>query len=263
MTVRPRRALASAHSRRSARRGSTVFAALTAGAMVVAGCGSSSPSTSAAPTSSPTAAPTSAPSVAASAATPSTAASNPVAQASLPLNGRIAVAEKGSALTLPATWTRIDLGPNGVSELLGAVGSQLPAGLQQTLASQVGQLAATGVSLFAFRTPDGSAVPGTTLNVLVVPSVGIPLDTYESLVVGQLQSQLGTDVKITTSRVTGPAGEFLKLSYALKMGTASVRTLQYLFLAPTKQIVITCGTPGDSAAIEPECESIVKTLEIL
>jgi hypothetical protein len=237
-----------------------VVAGLAVTAVLVAGCGSTNPPTSAPPS-------VAVPSIAAStppasAAAPSTAGASS-GTGNLPTTGRIAVADKGYAITLPPAWTRIDLGADGMKDIMAAGASALPKDMQDMLAGQVGQMAASGVSLFAFRQPEGAVAPGTTLNVLSLPSLGVPLDTFESLIVTQLKSVVGQDTEITTGRVTGPAGEFLRLTYDLKVGTSSVGTVQYLFSSPSSQYVISCGTPGPVSSVQAECESIATSLELL
>jgi hypothetical protein len=245
----------------------SLVVALIVGSFGVAGCGSTAPS-SITPASTPASAAPQSPSTASSPSVPSgpaasTAPASAGSGAGLPTTGRIAVTDKGYAITLPPAWTRVDLGPEGFNDLLEAGGSALPPSMQDLLKGQVGQMAASGVSLFAFRQPEGALAAGTTLNVLSLPNLGIQLDTLESLVVGQLKGVLGQDTEITTARVQGPAGEFLRLTYVLKAGPASVGTVQYLFVTPSSQLVISCGTPGAIESVQAECESIAKTLEIL
>ena len=250
-------------------RARSLVAGLAVAGLVLAGCGSANPSTSTAASAAPSAvapsvgAPSVGPaSVAPTSASPSTATASS-GTGSLPTTGRIAVAEKGYAITLPPAWTRIDLGENGLKDIMAAGASALPKDMQDMLAGQVGQMASQGVSLFAFRQPSGSLAPGTTLNVLSLPGLPVPLDTFESLIVTQLKAVVGQDTQITTGRVTGPAGEFLRVTYDLKVGTASVGTVQYLFLSPKQQYVISCGTPGPISSVQSECESIATSLEIL
>jgi hypothetical protein len=241
----------------------TAIAGLVVGGLALAGCGSPNPSAAAPPTGAASAGPASAAAAPTGASASPAAVGSASAGASLPTTGRIAVTDKGYAITLPAAWTRIDLGPNGMADIMKAGASALPEALQQTLASQVGQMAAAGVSIFALRQAGDSIPPGTTLNVISVPSPGLSIDLAESAIVGQLKSTLGSGTEIATARVSGPAGQFLRLSYGLKAGGASVATVQYLFFAPSKQIVITCATPGAIAAIQAECETIATSLEIL
>jgi hypothetical protein len=234
-------------------RARSAIASLALVGLILAGCGPANPSV--APSIVPSAAPSVASSVSASG--PSTPA------ASLPTTGRIALADKGFAITLPDGWTRIDLGPDAVKDLMDAGASALPKDMQDVLGGQVGQMAASGVALFALRQPGGNVAAGTTLNVLSLPSLGVPIDTIESLIVTQIKGVAGPDTQVTTARVQGPAGEFLRLTYDLKAGDVSIGTVQYLFAGPTKQYVISCGTPGPISAIQAECEAIATTLEIL
>jgi len=246
-----------------ARRG-PILASTIAIALLSAACGSSAPA-STAPSVAPTAAPTQ--KAATPPPAPSTAAS-PVAstgpRASLPTTGRIAVADKGYALTLLDGWTRIDLGEDLMQQLIQAGGASISETMSETLASQIGQLAASGLSIFALREATGDAQAGTTLNVISVPMPmsGVTMDVFEPIVVGQLKAALGKDVDIKTSRVQAPAGEFLKLNYQLNGALGSYATTQYFFVGPNQQIVITCGTPGTSATVAKECETMAKSLEI-
>ncbi len=235
-----------------ARRARAAIVTVVLSGLVVAGCGSPSPSTTTAPSIAPA-------SPAPSAAGPST----PVAGASLPTTGRIAVVDKGYAITLPAGWTRIDLGPDALKEALDAGASALPQDMQAMLGGQMGQLALSGVSVFALRRPEGEIAAGTTLNVLSLPSLGVPLATFESLMISQLKAVGGADTQVASSRVRGPAGEFLRLAYDLKAADRTVATVQYVFTGPTNQYVISCGTPGPVTAVQGECEAIATSLEIL
>ena len=248
------------------RRARSIAAGLIIGG-VVFGCGSPAPSPASTGTPAPSVA-ASTPSVPPPSASPTapggeSPAASTTTGGDLPTTGRIEVADKGYAITLPAAWTRIDLGADGLTDLMNAGASGLPQDMQDLLSSQVGQMAASGVSVFALRQPDASVPGGTTLNILSLPSLGVPLDTFESLIVTQLKGVLGQDTEISTARVSGPAGEFLRLTYDLKAGAVSVGTVQYMFAGPTQQYVISCGTPGPVSAVQAECEAIAKSLEIL
>ncbi|MEA2517949.1 MAG: hypothetical protein QOF49_29 [Chloroflexota bacterium] len=242
------------------RRERAAFAGLAVLGLLLSACGAPAPSTRTAPSSATgTGSASTAPSVAsASGAAPSTSSSG-----NLPTTGRIAVADKGFAITLPGAWTRVELGADAVKNLMAAGASALPKDMQDLLGGQVGQMAASGVSFFALRQPSAGVAPGTTLNILSLPSLGVPLDTFESLMVAQVKAFAGQDAQVATARVRGPAGEFLRLTYDLKVGAASVGTVQYLFSGPTKQYVISCGTPGPIGAIQAECEGIATSLEVL
>ena len=248
-------------------RARSIAAGLIIGGVVFAGCGSAAPlagSTGTPAASVATLTPTSPPpSANPTAPVGQSPAASAAAGGDLPTTGRIEVTAKGYAITLPAAWTRIDLGADGLKDLMDAGASGLPQDMQDLLSGQVGQMAMSGVSLFAFRKPDGDVPAGTTLNILSLPSLGVPLDTFESLIVTQLKSVVGQDTAITTARVSGPAGEFLRLTYDLKAGGVTVGTVQYMFAGPTQQYVISCGTPGPVSAVQAECESIAKTLEVL
>jgi hypothetical protein len=246
-----------------ARRG-PILASTIAIALLAAACGSST-TASTAPSVGPAASATSkaATPAASPSSAPSAAASNGP-RASLATTGRIAVTDKGYALTLLDGWTRIDLGEDLMKQLIQAGGASISETMSATLSSQISQLAASGLSIFALREATGDAQAGTTLNVISVPMPmsGVTMDLFEPIVVGQLKTALGKDVDIATSRVQAPAGEFLKLTYQLDGALGSYATTQYFFVGANQQIVITCGTPGTSATVARECETMAKSLEI-
>lgn len=230
----------------------------------IASCGGSAspaPSTAASTAPSPTAQPTMASPSASSSPSPT---AGPSQDANLPLNGRIEVASRGYAITLPDNWRRVDLDPQAVADLLAENADQFPEGMAQAIESQIGGLMAQGVSLFAFRDPDDQAAAGTTLNILSLPSLGMSLDTLETLNVGQLEAMLGAGAAIETERVTLPAGEALRFAYELPIGgSQTAGTIQYLIVAESEQLVLSCGAPSGIAAIADECEAIARSLEIL
>src|SRR5687768_11414921 len=119
--------------------GATPSAAGTAGP-------ASQPPASVAPEASPTGSPT------ASAAGPG---------ASLATTGRIEVADKGFAVTLPNGWTRINLGEGDLKAMLEASGN-LDSAFAEQYAAQIQAMAASGLAVFALG-PNPSG--GTSLNV--------------------------------------------------------------------------------------------------
>lgn len=226
--------------------------------LFVAACGgTASPSPSAsspAATSTPTAQPT----------TGGEPSGEPTAGSSLPTTGRIVVDHQGYAITLADQWERVDMDSDALAEMFEQGADELPEGMAEMLQTQVGQMAAAGVSVFAFRISDDDVPFGTSLNVLALPSMGMSLDMLESLNVGQLETMLGEGAEVSSERVTLPAGEALRISYDLPVaGSTPVGTLQYLVVGETRQYVISCGSPGGLAAIADECAQMAESFEIL
>jgi len=232
---------------------------------LVAACGSAAPApvapsvapSTAATTPTPTKAPPSASPV------PSRQASASASTSGLPRTGRIEVASAGYAVTLPANWFRIEFSKADIEAFAKAGSGSLGPGVSDQLAAQVASLAASNISLYAFRFADADAVIGTNLDVIVLPSLGLDLSTLETLNVQQLQQMVGKDVKITHSRVTLSAGEALRLSYSLAAGGQPVQLIQHLLIGGDKQLIMTCTAPGSIAKIADECDGMAQSLQFL
>jgi hypothetical protein len=187
-------------------------------------------------------------------ATPSPAASAGVPGASLATTGRIEVADKGFALTLPDGWTRINLNEGDMAAMLEAAGNLDPAFAEQ-YSAQLQAMAATGVSVFALGPNPAS---GTTLNVIALPGAGMSLDLLEQINTAQVKALAGTDVD--AERVTLPAGEAVHYRYEMNMAgaPAGMSIDQYLLLTGSNQIVISV-----SNATASDAEAIANSVEVL
>lgn len=218
--------------------------------MALAACGGSAPSASGAPTSAATSAP---PSVAPE-ASPSAAAASAAATpaASLATTGRIVVADKGFALTLPDGWTRVDVTPEALEAAMEA--SELDPALAAQYEAQIKSLLGTGLSIFAFG-PDPSA--GTQVTVLALPGMGLSLDLLDQINQSQLESLAEGD--IVSERITLPAGDAIHYRYRLGVeGTGGATLDQYFVLVGANQLVVTAtnATETDAKAIADSIEAI-------
>jgi hypothetical protein len=216
----------------------------------LAACGGSAPSVavSAAPPVEVTAPPASvAPST-------SPAASAGVPGASLATTGRIEVADKGFAITLPDGWTRINLAEGDLAAMMAAAASLDPA-FAEKYAGQMQAMGAAGVSVFAVG-PD--PMKGTTLNIVAVPGMGMSLDLLEQVNTAQVRAMTGAD--INAERLTLPAGEAVHYRYDLTMQGVPAGTSvdQYLLLAGANQLVVSV-----SNASAAEAAAIADSIEVL
>jgi len=199
---------------------------------------------------------------------PSAPAPTPVpsAIAGLPRHGRIAIPASGFAVTLPANWYRIDLTQQDLQAFLQAGSKAMDPNQSAQLSSQIAQLAATHIPLFALRFPDAKAAAGTNLNVAALPSLGLDLDTLEKLNVSQLGAALGPSVTINHTHVRLPAGPSVRFAYTItapSMPGQKAGLLQYLLVGKSTQFILSCTAPGTIAKVAPECEKMAKSLEIL
>lgn len=223
-------------------------------AALAVGCGSSAgPSGSAAST--PDAAPPTA--VATEAASASAAAVD------LPANGRIELADRGFAVTLPDNWLSVDLNDAGVQDALDEGMDQFGANFDENLAAQVQNAIKGGVAFLAYREPDDSAPAGTNINVITLPAYGMSLDTLVTLNKAQLKQMVGENGTIESETVTLPAGEAAVLTYEITPeGGDPVAFEQYFIVGKEKQVILTC-TVLAGGSIGDECSSIAETIEIL
>jgi hypothetical protein len=218
-------------------------------AIALAACGGSTPSASVGPVTEVTPAPASVEPAGSPVASPS-AAGAATPGASLATTGRIEVADKGFALTLPDGWTRVDVTPEALEAAMAA--SELDPELAAQYSAQIKALLGTGLSIFAFG-PDPSV--GTQVTVLALPGMGLSLDLLDQINQTQLQQLAEGD--IVSERVTLPAGDAIHYRYALGTeGTASATLDQYFILAGTNQLVLTAtnATAEDATAIANSVE---------
>lgn len=222
-------------------------------AVLVTACGgaagSASPGTTAVPT---TAAPASvAPATAAPASDAPSATPAATAGASLATSGRVEVADKGFAVTLPDGWTRIDLTSGDLEAILEAAG-----GFNEELAAlqseQLKQLVKGGLVVFAFG-PDAQ----TNLNIMSLPSGGLSLDLLEQVNKAQV-TQLA-DGEVIADRIELPAGEAIHFRYAVQgQGDQRPSIEQFLMLVGDQQLVVsvTSGSEDDARAIAESIETL-------
>lgn len=215
--------------------------------IALGGCGGSTPSASVAPTTAVTPAPASVgPDASPSAAAAATPAS------SLATTGRIVVADKGFALTLPDGWTRVDITPEALEAAMAA--SEMDPELAAQYSAQIKSLLGTGLSIFAFG-PDPSA--GTQVTVLALPGMGLSLDLLDQINQSQLENLAEGD--IVSERVTLPAGDAIHYRYALGVeGTGGATLDQYFVLAGSNQLVVTATN-----ATEADAKAIANSIEVV
>jgi hypothetical protein len=219
----------------------------------LAACGGSTPSvtTTAAPPVQVSTPPVSA--APSEEASPSVAASAGVPGASLATTGRIEVADKGFALTLPAGWTRVDVTASDMDKMMEAAGIADP-NLAAQYSAQVKAMLAAGLSVFAFG-PDPTK--GTNLNVITLPGAGLSLDLLEQVNKSQIEAIAGPNV--TVERVTLPAGDAIHYRYEIKPQGSTTGTSidQYLMLVGDNQLVVTAtnATAAEATAIANSIEA--------
>ena len=214
----------------------------------LAACGGSTPSASVAPA---TDAVTPAPASVAPAASPSAGAVATPAS-SLATTGRIVVADKGFAVTLPDGWTRVDISPEALEAAMAA--SELDPALAAQYEAQIKSLLGTGLSIFAFG-PDPTA--GTQVTVLALPGMGLSLDLLDQINRSQLESLAEGD--IVSERVTLPAGDAIHYRYSIGVeGTGGATLDQYFVLAGANQLVVTATN-----ASEADAKAIANSIEVV
>ncbi len=172
--------------------------------------------------------------------------------ASLATTGRIVVADKGFAVTLPDGWTRVDVTPEALEAAMEA--SDLDPALAAQYEAQIKSLLGTGLSIFAFG-PDPSK--GTQVTVLALPAMGLSLDLLDQINSSTLDNLAEGDV--VSERITLPAGDAIHYQYTLGVAGAGGATLdQYFILAGSNQLVVTAtnASAADAQAIANSVEVV-------
>jgi hypothetical protein len=247
-------------------------------AALLVGCSATAPATptpaptvaptqpfTAAPTVAPTASPSPAPTPSPSPTPTPTAAPTATPVPTLALTGEIVNFDRGYALTLPDGWLRIDL----TTDLVDRLGQYLKDDpqLADAYAAWQGELAdllASGISLLAFRIVNINPKFAANVNVLSLPSLGLPLDLIEAGNLAQLKT-LAVNGKVKESRVQLPAGEALYLQYKLLTSGSGIKyaVYQYIVLHGTDQYVLSVtGVPSDST-LAGAAQSMARSLRFL
>jgi hypothetical protein len=231
--------------------------------VVVAACSGAAASPTAPAPGTATAAPAS-PVTSPASAAPSSAVSVAPSQAT---TGRIEVPEHGYGLTLPDGWKRIPLDQTS----LDAFVAQLPpdSDIARILSSQAGQMATSGISLWAMDLSTDAILSGfaPNANIIVQPSSGLTLDTLKAVAQGQLQNVSAiSDVQVAD--VTLPAGPAVKATYALNQATTSGTTItvsgtQYYVIGTTNLYIVSLSCGGSDASVcSADFDALIQSLAI-
>ena len=146
--------------------------------------------------------------------------------ASLATTGRIEVADKGFALTLPDGWTRVDVTARATSRPPMAA-SDLDPALAEQYAAQIKAMLGTGLSIFAFG-PDPTA--GTQVTVLALPSMGLSLDLLDQINTAQLEPWPRATSRPSGSR-SRPARPSTTATRSARRAAAGATLDQYFIIA--------------------------------
>ena len=232
----------------------TIAIALALTTLLAAGCGAS--------TSSPTA--TAADIVTASPAVSATA--SPAATQAT--TGRIEVADRGFALTLPDGWESFPVDPAA----LEAIVDDLPpdSEMRTLLEGQMGSAALAAIAFWAFDVRPERAEAGQlrNMNVIAQPPSTLTLSLVESAIKTQLGAVEGIGA-IDSEIVTLPAGEALRFDYELAVpdgagGTKAVATTQYYIPLPKSTLIVSFSSDAAAAAeAASEFEAVIGSLEAL
>jgi len=178
----------------------------------------------------------------------------------------------GFAISLPPTWTHLDLSTDDFDALLNYASETNPE-LETILSSDyLRNLAASGIKLMAVDTSVDSLASGsaTNLNVLMADlPFEIPFDNYVEITIQQLKTMLGEDIEVTREKiVVGEIeGEMLEYKAALNNAFGEAQNIafrQYLLMKGKTQYVLTF-TSIEERYLEnaPLFEEIFDSFEII
>jgi hypothetical protein len=194
----------------------------------------------------------------------STAATFGPAGSGLPTTGHIVAPGRGFSVTLPDGWTRVDIGPDTMSEIERSHGAALSSAEQSSLGNVVKRYQAgavlqpQSVPLLAIRSSTASD-PAVAFMVIgaVTSSPTVSADQAETAILDQLRTTLDPKIQISTSHVIGPAGRFLRISYdaAIAGTTTNIALIAYEVMGPVTTITVTCTTFGAGSKMVQPCEA--------
>lgn len=217
-----------------------------AAVVVVAGCGSATPTPSPVPTSAPTAAPTPTPSPSPTPSPAPTPTSSPVAGdlfEGLPFS-----------LDLPAGWTGFDLSAPGAQAALDAFATENPG-----LAGAMEGFQALPDARLAVN-----SLLGNVLVAIPMASQGLSLETIGQSVTAQFGMVPGVTEPSVAEAVTLPAGDALHWTIQLEAnktggGTVKVAESLYLLVGEETAVMVFLVTP--SGGVIPDEPAIMESLE--
>ncbi|MBI3977876.1 MAG: hypothetical protein HY331_06800 [Chloroflexi bacterium] len=171
----------------------------------------------------------------------------------------------GFALALPAAWQQIDLDRETLGTAFAAVRSQNPD-VADLLEDQARTLGGFTIRFFGYQlASDGFA----QANVIPIPfGAETPLDFFEQVGVGLLESMPEIVKPVAVRRVALPAGEAAELRYRLNATTATgqvrpVVITQYLMVKGEKGYVLTLlTTPGQAESYAAIFERIGQSFRL-
>ena len=192
------------------------------------------------------------------------AASSGPAGPGLPTTGHIVVAGRGFSVILPNGWTRVDVGPDTMSEIERIHGAALSSAEQTALGNVVKRYQTGAVldpqstPLLAIRSSTGSDPAVGFMVIGAVPSSPtVSADQAEAAIIDQLRKNLDPKIQINTSHVGGPAGQFLRIAYdaAIAGTTTNIALIAYEVMGPVTTITVSCTTFGAGSKIVGPCEA--------
>jgi hypothetical protein len=191
------------------------------------------------------------------------AASGP-AGSGLPTSGNIVVANRAFSVTIPDGWTRVDIGPDTMSQIERIHNAALSSAEQSSLGNLVKryQTAAVvdpqSVPLLAIRASTASDPAIGFMSIGAVPSSPtVSADQAETAILDQIRKSLDPKIQISTSHVIGPAGRFLRISYdaAIAGTTTNIALIAYEVMGPVATITVSCTTFGAGSNMVQPCEA--------
>jgi hypothetical protein len=151
-------------------------------------------------------------------------------------------------MTMPPGWFALAVGEGEVDALLGLLGSQQPE-VADVIRSYL-EVSGGRVSMVGLDTDPDHASGGIppVANVLIQPNAGLTLD-FSGFVVAQVLGQLpGVTGDVTRESVVLPAGEAIRLRYAIVTAGGSGQTVAlttYLTMRGAEAFLFTFATPAE------------------
>ena len=162
--------------------------------------------------------------------------------------------QDGFSLSIPPSWTVLNLKAEDYQEMLAQAGEANPELNELYSSKAVRNMVSSGVKFIAVDVGGESLLSGfpTNLNLLITDLfIEIELENYIELNIMQIKQMFGADLEVQQNSAILNGEETISLTYSSSIRNAmgemiEVQYLQYFLLADEKQMVLNFATLKDN-----------------
>lgn len=159
--------------------------------------------------------------------------------------------DAGLEIALPPTWQTLVLSADTIETMVELVDERFPEIGSMLSSEMMRNLFASGVKLYGFDISPEALSQGAPVSINVIQSdlpLKMPLDSYVSLSLAQIQAMVGPDTEVKHRRITLSDQEAEEIIYQYRMidfggQDAAATIVQYLLLDDSTAYVISMVAP--------------------